>query len=150
MKKETKWSLEKPLYCKPEDERYEKYFKQLKTRGFSDEETWGLNNVIAEFVLPRLKRFRELNNGYPNGFTAKTWYQTLDKMIFAFDSILREDEYQTGCYPKDYDYNFTTDENGVIIWKDKRKPNYTLYNKMRVKRAEGLKLFAEYFEDLWW
>ena len=64
-------------------------------RGWTDKETWSLERTIAKFVLPRLKRFKELNFGYPYNFTMDTWDEALDKMIFSFEKVSRkyEEEY---------------------------------------------------------
>lgn len=36
------------------------YEKQRKERGFDDSETWSLTDTIVAFILPRLKRYKEL------------------------------------------------------------------------------------------
>jgi len=130
MKKEkyttSKWSLKKPLYLKKTDKRYKNHVKQLKERGFSSAETWALDSVICEFVLPRLKRFREITISYPPNLTPEKWNDIIDKMIFAFDWSLM-------CEEDDY-YNLD---------EETKKANWEKY-------TEGMKLFAEYFRDLWW
>ncbi len=68
-----------------------KHWWQKRTRGWSDEDTWGLDHVIAKFVLPRLKRFKELNNGFPEGFNEKTWNIAIDEMIYALEVCSRDD-----------------------------------------------------------
>ncbi len=83
--KKCQWSRRTPLYVKKGDKRYAKYCKQLKDRGFADDETWSLYTVITDFVLPRLKRFREIPFGFPGNLTEKEWDDILDDMIFAFE-----------------------------------------------------------------
>ena len=41
--------------------------KRLKKQGLyvNPKETWDLDCNIAKYVLPRLKLFKKLNNGYP-------------------------------------------------------------------------------------
>lgn len=116
------------MYMEKGDARYEKHQKQLKRNGFSDSETWSLDSVICQFVLPRLKRFKELNNGFPGGYdgmTAKKWDAILDEMIFAFDwSLTCEDKYDD-----------MTEEEKKKNWK---------------RHEEGLQLFAKWFRHLWW
>jgi len=120
----SRWSLKKPLYLKKNDRRYAKHLKQLKTNGFSDAETWGLDSVIAEFILPRLIRFKELNIGFPGGWediTFEKWQSMIDEMIFAFDwSLHHEDD---------------TDEQQTENWK---------------KYQKGMDIFAKWFRNLWW
>ena len=120
------WKLAAPMFIEPTDERYPKHMKQLEERGFSDTETWALESVIAEFILPRLIRFKEVNNGFPATFTVETWDAVLDKMIFAFDwSLHNEDE----------KYDLLSEAEKAVLWK-----NYD----------EGMQLFAQYFRHLWW
>jgi hypothetical protein len=122
----TKWVLKKPLYTTPKDKRHAKYVRQLKTRGFSDEETWSLDSVVADFILPRLKRFREINNGYPDSMTEKEWNAILDDMIFAF-------EWNQTCESEENEQ--LTESQQAASWK---------------RHEKGLQLFAQYFRHLWW
>ena len=60
--------------------------KWLKEQGLyvNPKETWNLDYTIAKFVLPRLKLFKKLNNGYPGreGMeTKEKWDEALNKMI---------------------------------------------------------------------
>jgi hypothetical protein len=85
------WKTSKPLYLEKTDERYEVYNKQLKETGFSDTETWGLDNVILEFTLPRLKRFRQIEHCYPNSLNSRAeWNDILDKMINGIELYLED------------------------------------------------------------
>lgn len=118
--KEMEWRCRAPLYISKKDKRYKKYVNQLKKRGFSDTETWCLFSVVSEFVLPRLKRFREINNGYPANLTEEKWNEIIDSMILAFELCIKDD-------------------NGDFM-----------KNEDREKVEQGLKLFGEYFQHLWW
>ena len=135
MKKKTseklssKWSVKAPLYIDKTDKRYSRHLKMLKECGFSDTETWSLYSVLSEFVLPRLKRFKKITNGFPSvptsmgDMTMDKWYEILDKIIFAFDWALTSDDM------------FENKKEYMNGWK---------------KYKEGMELFAEYFRDLWW
>ena len=72
-----------------------KFAYQKRTRGFSDEETWSLDHSLAQLILPRLKRFKEVNIGHPSNQTLEEWNQKLDSMIEAFEFIASE-EYWMG------------------------------------------------------
>lgn len=86
------WSLKKPMYIDKKDSRYKRCVKQLKTRGFSYTETWGLDYTIALFVLPRLKCFREIEAGYPGNFKSqKEWTDVLDEMIYSFECKVKNE-----------------------------------------------------------
>ena len=130
MKKEkltSKWSLKKPLYINKTDKRYKKYTKQLKDNGFCDVETWNLDGVISEFILPRLKRFKEVNICFPMDLTPDKWNKILDEMIFAFEWNLVDE---------------LSDEYEKLSKKE------LTANWERCK--EGRQLFAQYFKELWW
>ena len=122
----SNWKCAAPLYIDKSDERYEKYQQQLNARGFSDTETWNMDSVFSEFVLPRLIRFKEINNGFPFGTTAESWNEIIDKMIFAFNWSL----------------NCEIKENAFLTNKE-NDANWEKYN-------EGIALFAKHYRDLWW
>ena len=105
-----------------DDPRFEKYYKQYKKNGFDDTETWNLDRSIALFILPRLKRFKEVTNGCPGYTTERKWKKTLDKMIFAFEFI---------C------------DGGKWYSPESHKKDLKKYK-------EGFRLFYENFEHLWW
>jgi len=76
--------------------------------------------TIAQFVLPRLKRFKLIQNGYPGELTEVKWNAMLDDMIFALEHAAKQ-------------------ERPLDITKEER-----------ARIEKGLKLFAENFFDLWW
>jgi len=111
--------------------------------GFPYSDTWNLDEKIIEFILPRLRRFRdeveqEINCGLPHKhssninnltnsikddwLTTEEWLSILNKMIVAFE-IAHSDEWE-------YD-------------EDKRKEEVKKYQ-------EGMKLFTVYMRSLWW
>lgn len=122
----SEWSRKNPMYINKKDERYAKHAKQLKTNGFSDSETWSLDSVVCRFILPRLIRFKELNNGYPCGLNSEKWNSMLDEMIFTFDWSLN-------CEEDKYDK----------LTEEEKKENWKRYE-------EGMKMFATYLRELWW
>lgn len=122
----SEWSRKKPLYLKKDDERYDEHVKQLKTNGFSDSETWSLDSVICQFILPRLIRFKEVNVGFPGNLTMEKWNAILDEMIFAFDWSLNCEEEK---------YENLTDKEKNEKWK---------------RYEAGMQTFATYFRHLWW
>lgn len=124
----SEWSRKDVLYLTQSDDRYTKYLEQLKTRGFSDSETWALDSVVCKFILPRLIRFKQLNHGFPwiDGMTMEKWKAIIDEMIFAFDWSLNNEEDK---------YYSLTDEEKETNWK---------------RYSDGMRLFAKYFRNLWW
>jgi hypothetical protein len=96
--------------------------KQRKERGWDDSETWSLDTTIARLVLPRLKRFKEVNCGYPGFLSIEKWDEILDHMIYAME-VCSDEELYYGCKLKKKD------------WK---------------RVSKGFKLFGKYFQNLWW
>lgn len=99
-----------------------------KKKGLSkirEEELWGLDVTLAKYILPRLIRFKDINDmSYPHDFEShEQWRKTIDKMIYAFEYVI--------------------------------KSNYEVYTDLEEERKraekyrEGMLLFAEYFMDLW-
>jgi hypothetical protein len=102
----------------------EKLFKkQREERGWDDSETWSLDSTIARFVLPRLKRFKELNCGYPSFLSSiEEWNEILDHIIYAME-VISDEELYYGC---------------KLTKKDWKRVN------------KGFRLFGKYFQNLWW
>jgi hypothetical protein len=120
--------LEAPLYLEKGDNRMGYMKKQLKKEGFCDSETWALYACVAEFILPRLQRFKEVTIAYPMGLTPEKWEAMIDEMIFAFDWTLNEEELH-GKYSN--------------LTKEEKDANWKRYEN-------GMRLFGEWFRALWW
>lgn len=107
-------------------ERLEKWKSQRDERGFDDTELWNLDLTIANFILPRLKVFREQTNGYPSKFNAmEEWTKILDEIIEGLE-----------LYKDKFDWDMKNDQNIL-----------NLYN---AKCKKAFKLLGEYAQDLWW
>jgi hypothetical protein len=132
----SKWSLEVPLICRPDDERYNEHLEELNRTGISPDETWNLDVTFAQFVLPRLKKFKEVTDSYPNELNelyngdedeaVKAWNDILDDIIYSFERLAKrfEDDFGEG---KDY----WTEEDLLQI-------------------DDGLEKFASWYHHLWW
>ena len=82
------------------DEVYEKdlatremYKQQRFEQGFDDTETWHMDRTIALFIIPRLKKFIEVNNGIPNGETIESYNEKLNFIISAFENYYATNKY---------------------------------------------------------
>jgi hypothetical protein len=82
------------------DEIYEKdptkkeqYRQQRFENGFDDTETWHMDRTMALFIIPRLKRFIEVNNGIPNGETIESYDEKIRFIISAFENYYVSDKY---------------------------------------------------------
>ena len=77
---------------KKEKKYNKKLRKDLKQNGFDKSECWNLDITIAKFILPRLKYFKENTISYPQvDIGLDGWHEILDKMIYSFDEILKDD-----------------------------------------------------------
>lgn len=128
------FGLAYPMNTVISEHRLLKYHRQRKQRGFDDTEVWNLDATFAEFALPRLKRFKEINMGVPaelcEGCTieegSKKWDNILDHIIKAFEWYI--------------DKNTRPDYN-PDDWQEDFVNRYI---------HEGLGLFAKYFFSLWY
>ena len=116
----------KPLYLLSfEDDRVAEFKKQKRKYGFSDDETWSLYTSTVIFFLPRIKRFRKIINDCgcrPANLKDKNeWLEILDKIILSFELMYKEDI-----------------------------DGESISNEEQNQINEGLKLFGEYFQALWW
>lgn len=97
--------------------RCKKCVQFRKEHTFEYLDIFGFYLIIAEFLVPRLKAFKKYNFSYPMGLTKKKWNTILNKIILAFEIIIKDD----------------------VVYESKKV----------AKIEEGLKLFAEYYRDLW-
>ena len=96
---------------------------QKLTRGYSDDELWNLDATFVDWILPRLKAFKEHNIAYPIDLSSKEkWDEELDTMIKAFEYYKID--------PFDVD-------------KKERKKQDKIINK-------GFQLFGKRIHNLWW
>jgi len=129
-KKKYKW-IEKELAIinekpykptKKLEARRKRHVKQYEQQGWCDRDTWCLDQKFAQWIAPRLKRFIEVNNGFPHGMTEKTWNDTLNQMLEGFEFMASDDYYS---------------------WDEKHK-------KYQEKATLAMKLFGEWGQHLWW
>jgi hypothetical protein len=106
-----------------EPEKLEKYKKQRDERGFDDTETWHLDKTLALFLIPRLERFIQLNNGFPSGETEESFNEKLNFILKSFQ------EY----------YNGENEEVSLELEKERVS---------NLKKAAAI--LGEIWFDLWW
>lgn len=128
-----------------------KYFLQRLFRGYDDLDKWNVAWYIARKSIPVLKEMRnsfvgtsikwhredrfgnieELTkdeafaNEEPEALSEDEWRAILDDIIFSFQFILDEDDY-----------------DGEIF-------NEEIYNKRHARYKRGLRLFSIYYGNLW-
>ena len=71
----------------------EMYKQQRFENGFDDTETWHIDRTMALFIIPRLKRFVEVNNGIPTGETVESYNEKLNFIISAFENYYTTNKY---------------------------------------------------------
>ena len=77
------------------DPRIPLFVSQYEERGFDDTETWSLYSGITSYILPRLKRYREIAVGYPIKIgSLDEWASIVDAMILAFELLKISDDTQ--------------------------------------------------------
>ena len=104
-------------------ERLDHFKKQREGNGFDDTETWHLDKTIALFLMPRLERFIQVNNGFPCGETEESYNEKLNFILNSF---------------KEYYYN-ENEEVSLEIEKERLS---------NAKKAAAL--LGEIWFDLWW
>ena len=106
-----------------EPEKLEKYKKQRDERGFDDTETWHLDKTLALFLIPRLERFIQVNNGYPGGETEESFNEKLNFILKSF---------------KEY-YNGENNEVSLELEKERL-----------INANKAVAILGEIWFDLWW
>ena len=86
------FSVADEIYEKDNTEK-EKYKQQRFENGFDDTETWHMDRTIALFIIPRLKKFIEINNGIPIGETVESYNEKLRFIISAFENYYATNKY---------------------------------------------------------
>jgi hypothetical protein len=100
-------------------------------------ELFSLDETIAKFVLPRLKKFKEISPGSPISFLPKN-YPDLDK-----EAKRKSRDKARMKWEKILDQMVCAFEYSLIENQD--------YNPVEFKNYEnGMKLFTKYFLCLWW
>ena len=99
-----------------------RFFWQRLTRGWDDSETWSLDHSLAKLITPRLKRYKEVNCGYPSSMSWEEWNEILDEMIFGFEWFQSDARFDVNS---EYDANY-------------------------IRAQKGIDLFAKHYFHLWW
>lgn len=86
------FSVADEIYSKDPTKK-EQYRQQRFLNGFDDTETWHMDRTMALFIIPRLKRFIEVNNGIPNGETEESYNDKIRFIISAFENYYVSDKY---------------------------------------------------------
>ena len=116
------FSIAEEVY-KDVPERLDHFKKQREENGFDDTETWHLDKTLALFLIPRLERFIQVNNGYPGGETEESFNEKLNFILKSF---------------KEY-YNGENDEVSLELEKERL-----------INANKAIAILGEIWFDLWW
>lgn len=129
-------------------------------------DSWNADHTLALIIHPVLVQLHKTTHGYPGvkGMTAKKWNVILEKMIFAFNELKKNDwmdQFHSGESDVLIEY---CDKNRKKVAKDdptcigstmKKGPNDTTkFDKKGCtaqykKIVEGTMLFGKYYQHLW-
>lgn len=59
-------------------------YLQRARRGFSDEDTWSLDEYLSRVIADSVQRFAEVTNGRPGDISPEEWQETLAKIARGF------------------------------------------------------------------
>jgi hypothetical protein len=116
------FSIAEDVY-KDVPERLDHFKKQREENGFDDTETWHLDKTLALFLIPRLERFIQVNNGFPNGETEESFNEKLNFILKSFQQ-----------------YYYDKNEEVSLELEKERVSN--------LKKAAAI--LGEIWFDLWW
>lgn len=157
---------------------FRKKYQKL-TIGFPREESWDFRHAAAKWMLPRLKYLRDNADGHPariiedneldtsyllegdnpdydknweerHKYGMEKWRGILDQIIWSLENHdnppdpIKPENWDPRCKMIKYD-------NGSTEYQhfDKRSWDFSPIEEHDKKVKEGLKLFAEYYYDLW-
>ena len=130
------------------------------TRGYNDSDTWSLDFTMAQWLVPRLKRLKELKRGIPGTmlkpgdynpednysirdeeYQWRKWDWIMDQILWSFEGWLDDSEY---CSPSiEYmEKRLGISLHGKYTWDILHK---FYHNKLQ----RGLRFFAKYYGNLW-
>ena len=109
-----------------------RFWWQRRTRGWDDSEVWNLDVTIATFILPRLRRLKEIKHGAPSTLyegedmsvddpegwkrAEQRWDEEMNKMLAAFELLADSNLFEPA-------------QNAIVL--------------------EGLQSFARHYGSLW-
>jgi len=135
------------------DWKYEiKWAWQRVFRGYDDRITWEIDHWLVDYLPEIIRKMKNNLHGYPsNPFEKKTklprnekeWKDILEKIAVGFESASKiiNDAYIIKTKEKEKD--------GAFKGTNKYKFDKKLYNKFLKEFDSGIKLFHEFFFNLW-
>lgn len=116
-----------------------------------DYDTWSLDHTLAYIILPALKKLKKDKPGIPftdvedapqfpddvedGGYSEERWNFIIDEMIYAFEMIIHDDDWETEIWKRD---NNSWTQQGLAERK-----------AIDDRIANGTRLFGKYYRALW-
>ena len=142
-------------------------------------DTWSMDHTLALIIVPMLKQIKEKTHGAPfvddedvpeelkstsapakendwdtddNHF--KRWDYVLDEMIWAFQHIVNDDNWQEEFYSGTPKFKSIQLENGMSQFIEDTGPDAFKVDYVRMQEVEdriknGTRLFGKYYRGLW-
>ncbi len=123
-------------------------------------DTWSMDTTLAQIIHPMLVQLKKEKHGVPGHFAhmknprtgkeiswqkaERLWNQELDKMIFAFGEICKDD-YESQFYTRG-------PEGDPLPWEDGHVGGTWDMKKLKAhneKIQEGLESFGRHYRNLW-
>ena len=97
-----------------------RFFFQRMFRGFDDSETWNMDLTFYKWLLPRIRRFIKVTNGYPITYkNMSQWKKEVNKRTKQLERIIaRADDWESAIkVEKDmYEFNQWFAKNLKNLW----------------------------------
>lgn len=136
--------------------RVNRWYLWLFEYGFNPKDVWSLNYTLSKWILPRLKKLKEIKQGVPtilfNDNELLIAYEKENGRLIEIDKFNEDDEFK--CNKKLWDFAMQKminsfelsikDINGDIKYN-----NIKNYNEQQDEIQLGLRFFAKYFNCLW-
>lgn len=144
---------------------YFKYGYQWITRGFPDHHMWSLDYFLAKVIVKRLKAFKDYKRkGHPI-FDGDSKFEKFKEEKLKIDGMQIEKLFNGDDYTIEEAYwdsvlekmiwSFEYTINGYTPYKEELGYRFPIEDSHKLDKQyydyyeEGMKLFAEYFRNLW-
>jgi hypothetical protein len=113
-----------------------KTFFQRGYRGWATEDTWELYGYLSKVIKEGTTYLRDFGNGHPGEIDEDEWRKILNEIIYAFELAQEINEGNRELYISEF-----------TLEQQKKFSCLTLEEFEAMNK--GMKLFTEYFFDLW-
>ena len=138
-----------------------KWKKQRIEQGFCDADTFDLSDYWIELMIESLKRFKEVNDGYPCSMIKEDWDAILNEILMNLDIAkngipnqyeAEYDEYLHSLSLIKQDIHEISKSNNLDdsirdkYWKEQNRIMYEQKNHL----SHAFDLITKYYFNLWW